>query len=296
MAGWAKARGLTALMAGAATRFFRGAAGGGSEATPPSEAAQLMATAFGADIHRGGAGGGPASTLLERHPLPPQGHWPFGPVDFERLDESEDIWFYAQPRLVHHIDEGARQAWTQYLRRTLVSAGGGPADAVEARPIEVLDLCSSWVSHLPDDLSYKRVVGHGMNEAELRVNPQLTDVIVRDLNKEAALPEIHDSSLDAVICTVSIDYLTDPRGVVAEVQRVLRPGGTVHFGFSNRCFPTKVIGLWREASDYGRLWIVAAYLHHAGFEGVAVQELQTAGYDPYFVATATKRAKLRSEL
>ena len=31
----------------------------------------------------------------------------------------------------------------------------------------VLDLMSSWVSHLPPEKKYQRVIGHGMNAAEV---------------------------------------------------------------------------------------------------------------------------------
>ena len=36
----------------------------------------------------------------------------------------------------------------------------------------IVDLMSSWVSHLPPDKKYKRVVGHGMNAAEVRHVPE----------------------------------------------------------------------------------------------------------------------------
>jgi SAM-dependent methyltransferase len=99
-----------------------------------------------------------------------------------------------------------------------------------------------------------------MNAHELDANPALTRRIVRDLNRNPTLPEIDDSSVDAVVCTVSVDYLTDPLSVAAELRRVLKPGGRVHFGFSDRYFPTKVISLWLKANDFGRLWIAAAYV------------------------------------
>lgn len=120
-----------------------------------------------------------------------------------------------------------------------------PAKKMPEQHIDLLDLCSSWVSHLP---SYppvgghrlRRVVGHGMHGAELQANPVLTERIVRDLNQDTSFPELDTESLDAVICTVSIDYLIRPQEVLTELYRVLRPGGRVHLGFSNRFFPTKV--------------------------------------------------------
>jgi hypothetical protein len=128
-------------------------------------------------------------------------------ADFAREDEKADGEFYVSPRLVQHIDGGARAAWTQYLGETFLRQGaeastvaaGGPSPAVSS--VDILDLCSSWVSHLPlnPQVRFGRVIGQGMNPAELDANPNLTEVIVRDLNKEPNLKEIPSNSLDAVI-------------------------------------------------------------------------------------------------
>src|SRR6185437_16192953 len=80
---------------------------------------------------------------------------------FRRIDEEEDAYFYEMPRLVYHIDEYAVAALTDFYRLML------PAGGV------LLDLMSSWVSHLPPDIAYADIVGHGMNTAELEANPRL---------------------------------------------------------------------------------------------------------------------------
>lgn len=67
---------------------------------------------------------------------------------------------------------------------------------------DVLDLMSSWVSHLPADVRYNRVVGHGMNAAELARNPRLDTFFVRDLNKYPDGWSAADQSFDAVLCCV----------------------------------------------------------------------------------------------
>jgi len=62
-----------------------------------------------------------------------------------------------------------------------------------------------------------------MNQAELSANPQLASSAVRDLNDNPSLEGIEgceDGSVDAVICSVSIDYLIKPRAILGEIARV----------------------------------------------------------------------------
>ena len=110
------------------------------------------------------------------------------------------------------------------------------------RGADVLDICSSWVSHYPKSWPKlaKSIVGTGISATELACNDQLTSFVARDLNNNPALP-FADASFDVVTCVVSFDYLTKPREVMAEVARVLRPGGRVVLSQSNRCFFTKAV-------------------------------------------------------
>ncbi|KAI9740967.1 MAG: hypothetical protein M1818_004573 [Claussenomyces sp. TS43310] len=167
--------------------------------------------------------------------------------DFRRQDEKPDTSFYEQPRFVHHIDDAAISRLKKYYKATI-------------RPeYSILDLCSSWTSHLPEDLRPAVFIGVGLNEAELKANKHLTSYHVRDLNERPVLQEVEDESVDVVICNVSIDYLTRPVDVVGEVRRVLKEGGTAHMAFSNRCFPTKVIGKWLRMDDEARRRWVGSY-------------------------------------
>src|SRR5262245_50955432 len=145
---------------------------------------------------------------------------------FQRVDESEDGAFYAAPRFVNHIDDTTIAALTSAYR-DLVPAGS-----------RVLDLMSSWVSHLPADVAYARVVGQGMSEAELARNPRLDETLVRDLNRDPELPW-PDASFDAALCAVSVQYLTRPLEVFRSVRRVLTPGALYAVAISHRMFPTK---------------------------------------------------------
>ena len=168
----------------------------------------------------------------------------FPPGFFDRLDPTPDAAFSAQPRFVTHIDDAAIAAVGETYLDLGIDHG------------RVLDLCSSWISHftvVPDE-----VVGVGMNAAELARNPQLADHVVQDLNRAPQLP-FDDASFDGAVCTVSVDYLTRPLEVFAEVARVLRPGATFCCTWSNRMFPTKAIRGWLSARDGDRPEIVRAY-------------------------------------
>ena len=178
------------------------------------------------------------------------------PGAFRRYDERPDEEFYSVPRLVTHIDDRAIAAVTQ-LYRELFPAGG-----------VILDLMSSWVSHLPEETRYERVVGLGMNEEELKRNPRLDEYVVRNLNANPKLP-FEDTEFDGVGICVSIDYLTNPVAVLREVGRVLKFGSPVVVTFSNRCFPTKAVAIWSQLDDRGHVHLVERYLEEAGnFENI----------------------------
>jgi len=170
---------------------------------------------------------------------------------FRRSDESTDEQFYTTARLVTHIDANAIGAVTQLYREYF------PTNGV------ILDLMSSWVSHLPSEVQYQRVVGVGMNAEELRENPRLTEWRVQNLNREPKLPFAAGEFDGAAIC-VSIQYLTQPIAVLHEIGRVLKPNAPLVITFSNRCFPTKAIAAWQMLDDDGHSDLVAHYLAAAG--------------------------------
>lgn len=198
--------------------------------------------------------------------------WP--PGFFARQDDQDDAVFYAPPRLVTHLDDRA------------IAAVGDLYDELGVPGGRVLDLMSSWVSHLsrkPDG----GLVVLGMNAVELHANPLADEVVVQDLNADPRLP-FEDASFDAVVCCVSVDYLVRPVAVLREVARVLAPGGVVVVTFSNRCFPTKAVRGWLATDDDGRVAIVRAYLEAAGFTDVATARRTTPrrGLDPLYAAWA----------
>jgi SAM-dependent methyltransferase len=194
---------------------------------------------------------------------------------FQRHDESDDPLFYMQPRKVVHIDAGAIQLLQEYYARYL------PKDGV------LLDLMSSWRSHLPSSLTPQHVIGLGMNEEEMRENPQVNEFVVHDLNRNPLLP-FPDQKFDAVTCAVSVQYLTRPIEVFQEVNRVLKPGGIFIVSFSNRCFPTKAVAVWLASTDRQHLDLVERYLHEAGNWHEINMEGKSGVHDPMFIVSARR--------
>jgi SAM-dependent methyltransferase len=189
------------------------------------------------------------------------------PAAFDKADPSPDTAFYAFPRFVTHIDDGAIAAVTSTYR-TLLPAGG-----------DILDLMSSWVSHLPPETAYRSVVGHGMNAQELAANPRLSRWFVQDLNADPILP-LESESFDGACLCVSVQYLQRPVEVFRDVARVLRPGAPLVVSFSNRCFPTKAVAIWQALSGPDQQRLVAACMTAAGLTDVAIQSSEPPVGDP----------------
>ena len=204
------------------------------------------------------------------------------PEAFRRQDETPDAEFYHHPRFVTHIDDQAIAAVTQLYREYFTP------------DTQLLDLMSSWVSHLPPEVSYRRVVGLGMNTAELRANPRLNSFVLQDLNQQPALPFANHEFDGAAIC-VSIDYLTQPVAVLREAHRVLRPNSPLVITFSNRCFPSKAIAAWHALDDQGHLALVQRFLQAAGgWQHITLLDRSPAPSrsDPLFAVVAQTGAPL----
>ncbi len=217
-----------------------------------------------------------------------QAQFPFPPEYFGREDESDDSLFYTQPRLVVHIDDGAIAAVGNAFRSLI------PPDSL------TLDLMSSWRSHWPAGHPKRRLVGLGMNGVEMAENPDLDEYVVQDINRNPALP-FAEATFDAVVITVSVQYLTQPIETFRQVNRILKPGGVVIVTFSNRMFPTKAVRIWRYSTDRGHLDLVARYFAEAGnfanVRGGLTNPEDSPPGDPLFLVTGDKAidAELRSE-
>ncbi|KAF2093254.1 hypothetical protein NA57DRAFT_48572 [Rhizodiscina lignyota] len=216
----------------------------------------------------------PSPTDFKVTPYEPQyKEWPYSEEDFQRQDNSPDSNFYSRPRFVTHIDSAAINALRAYYAQNLPRRG------------RILDLCSSWISHLPKECEQAvqegtlSVVGVGMNHAELERNALLAGPsgrrVVQDLNSDPELVEeaTKGGLFDAAACVVSIDYLTRPLKVLRSARESTREGGSVHLAVSNRCFPTKVVGRWLQVNEKERLKMVGDYLWFAGWRRVEIVEV-----------------------
>jgi hypothetical protein len=184
----------------------------------------------------------------------------YSPYPFQRIN-NDDTTFYQTPRMVNHLDDTAidqvKSIYSKLLRQNT----------------RILDLMSSWTSHLPDTLDECQVTGLGLNLSELQANNQLARSVVHDLNREPILP-FTDNSFDAVICTASIEYLTRPLDVLAEIARVTLPGGLFITTFSDRWFPGKEIQPWAELHRFERLGLILDYYLKTGkFENLHTESL-----------------------
>lgn len=198
------------------------------------------------------------------------------PEAFRKQDGSDDRTFYAPARLVTHIDDAATNALTAFYRATL------PAGGV------VLDLMSSWVSHLPPEVVFTEVIGQGMNAEELSRNPRLSRSFVQDLNRNPILP-LEADSCDAALCCVGVQYLQRPLEVFAEILRVLRPDAPFIVSFSNRCFPTKAVAIWQSLDDRGHAALVRLYLERSGFRNITEEVLRDGSASDPLLAVVGRR-------
>jgi len=209
---------------------------------------------------RGGRCASPLDDLLRypglAAPLPDGSPTDFGDNanGMSRMDMRDDTDFYANPRIVQHLDARALETVSTLYQRLV------------AAQADVLDLMASHDSHL-QTCSLHSLHLLGMNAEELNANQAATVRLVQDLNALQTLP-FADASLDAVVCTASVEYLTQPQAVFAEVMRVLRPGGVFVSTFSNRWFPTKAVQVWGELHEFERVGMVTQWLQQAGFAGL----------------------------
>ncbi|MCT7965200.1 class I SAM-dependent methyltransferase [Laspinema sp. D1] len=209
------------------------------------------------------------------------------PTQRTKLDESDDRLFYSYPRFVTHVDDGFIDQLTALYRDRLKPNS------------RIFDMMSSWVSHLPPDMTFAHVEGHGLNEEELAKNRCLNHYFVQNLNDNPHLP-LEDQSFDAVLNAVSVQYIQHPEVVFSEIHRILKPGGIAIISFSNRMFYQKAIQAWREGNEGSRVALVKSYFKAVeGFsnpEAIArksdlpsiLQFMGMGGGDPFYAIMAER--------
>ena len=169
-----------------------------------------------------------------------------------KSDISDDEIFYQQPRFVHHLSDSFRNRLTSLYSEYLLNHH------------IILDLMSSWVSHLPSNINYKKVIGHGMNEAELSSNERLDRFFVQNLNKKQNMP-IEDSSVDVGLIVAGWQYLQYPEKVSLELSRVIKSDSLLIISFTNRAFWTKAPNIWTYSSEEKRIEYVTSVLTSNGW-------------------------------
>ena len=209
------------------------------------------------------------------------------PKQRSKLDQTDDTEFYSFPRFVTHVDEGFIDQLINLYREKLQPN------------TRILDLMSSWVSHLPEEMEFAHVEGHGMNEEELTKNGRLDHYFVQNLNIKLKLP-LADDDFDAALIAVSVQYLQYPEAIFAEIYRILKPGGIVIVSFSNRMFYQKAIAAWRDGTETSRVKLVQQYFESVpGFSKPQVitrqpstpallQMLGLVSGDPFYAVMANK--------
>ena len=172
--------------------------------------------------------------------------------DRNKSDISDDEIFYQQPRFAHHLSDSFRTRLTSLYSEYLL------------KHHIILDLMSSWVSHLPTNIRYKKVIGHGMNQAELSTNQRLDSFFVQNLNKKQNMP-IEDSSIDVGLIVAGWQYLQYPEKVSLELSRIIKSDSLLIISFTNRAFWTKAPNIWTYSSEENRIEYVTSVLTDNGW-------------------------------
>ena len=174
-------------------------------------------------------------------------------TDREKIDTSDDKIFYQQARFVHHLSNPFRVRLTDLYASYLL------------KHHVILDLMSSWVSHLPPEIKYKKVIGHGMNEAELSSNKRLDSFWIQNLNKTQNFP-IEDSSIDVGLIVAGWQYLQYPEKVALELSRIIKSDSLLIISFTNRAFWTKAPNIWTYSSEKKRIDYIHGVLSANGWK------------------------------
>ena len=137
----------------------------------------------------------------------------------------------AESELVRRIWERLAPRYDQKMRRPerLLFKGGREWVCSRARG-DVLEISIGTGRNLPFYGADVRLTGIDLSPAMLEIAKRRAAALgfVADLRVgDAQALELSDSSFDTVVCTLALCSIPDPVATVAEMKRVLRPGGRV---------------------------------------------------------------------
>ena len=169
-----------------------------------------------------------------------------------KLDESNDLDFYASPKFVYHLDSNFRKELTNIYNEEFYDDS------------TILDLMSSWDSYLPTTKRYKKVLGHGLNKEELERNKYFDKYWIQNFNKDQKIP-LETESIDFCLMVAAWQYLQYPENISMEISRILKNNGKLIIAFSNRAFWTKAPKIWTNSDEKQRVNYVRNVLVSNGF-------------------------------
>ena len=202
----------------------------------------------------------------------------------QKIDESNDENFYANPKFVYHLDANFRKYLSSVYKNEINDYS------------IVLDLMSSWDSYLPEKKIYKKVIGHGLNKDELERNKALNSFWIQNFNVNQEIP-LKSGSVDFCLMVAAWQYLQYPEKLTQEIVRILNDRGKLIVSFSNRAFWHKAPNIWTYSTEEERVQYVRKVLISNGFEEPKIIKkfnFQTFNLlpffkkDPFYCLIATK--------
>ena len=202
-----------------------------------------------------------------------------------KLDESNDLDFYASPKFVYHLDSNFRKELTNIYNEEFYDDS------------TILDLMSSWDSYLPTTKKYKNVLGHGLNKEELERNQYFDKYWIQNFNEDQNIP-LENESIDFCLMVAAWQYLQYPENISMEISRILKNNGKLIIAFSNRAFWTKAPKIWTNSDEKQRVNYVRNVLVSNGFNDPKIIKKFVSNnlkifpflnHDPFYCLIAKKK-------
>ncbi len=201
----------------------------------------------------------------------------------QKLDETNDNEFYSTPKFVYHLDLNFRKNLSAVYKQEIQNNSS------------ILDLMSSWDSYLPKNIKYKKVIGHGLNEEELKKNQAFDNFWIQNFNTSQEIP-LDNKSIDCCLMVAAWQYLQYPEKITEEIARILTADGKFIISFSNRAFWHKAPNIWTHSNEDERIDYVKKVLITNGFCEPRVLRkftqksslLPFLNHDPFYCVIANK--------